>query len=323
MLTIQVEQDRVRIGERFSLSFQRTLRIPDDGKTYPLPPGFNAFPIRRVADFAGRTPVSWKKDGLFFAMYQREATWLAFDAAAWKPNAVKVGTGRINALTGEAWDIQLQDNPQDYLVCPEQPWLDGFNTGQGVVRQFVAMPLGKGYSAEGQLTGREQFGGVQIVVYEPVPGRFPDQPPPQPEPSFGAGFEFALEMPASEMGLAAGGKLGQKIYPDPYGIEAWDPANYAELEVYILNSAQFEALTGEPPPPTPVSPQTYQEYRLPWFDLYDDEMTSLASSEKLTGIQSVREKDAEKGLAPGEDETSLDVDAEQIKKLNRKGKRKE
>jgi hypothetical protein len=111
-------------------------------------------------------------------MYQREALWLAFDAAAWKPNAVKVGVGRVNALTGDSWDLALRAEPQDYLVCPNQPWLDGFKTGENVVRQFVAMPLGQGYTVEGQLTGEEQFGGMQIVVYEPKPGRFPDQPPP-------------------------------------------------------------------------------------------------------------------------------------------------
>lgn len=34
------------------------------------------------------------------------------------------------------------------MVSPEQPWLDGIADGDGTVRQFVAMPLGSGYSVE-------------------------------------------------------------------------------------------------------------------------------------------------------------------------------
>ena len=41
---------------------------------------------------------------------------------------------------------------EDYFEVPEQPWLDGFCTGSGVVRQFVAMPLGSGYTVEEQVT---------------------------------------------------------------------------------------------------------------------------------------------------------------------------
>ena len=31
-----------------SIEFQRTLRIPDDEKTYPLPPGLGQFPLRHL-----------------------------------------------------------------------------------------------------------------------------------------------------------------------------------------------------------------------------------------------------------------------------------
>ena len=129
------------------MSFQRTLRIPDNGRTYPLPPGLGRFPIYRVADFADRVPPEWHEHGgVFIAMYQREALWLGFHAAAWKPNAVQVAAGRINAISGAPDEARLHAEPQDYLVCPEQPWLDGIHTAPGTIRQFVAMPLGLGYS---------------------------------------------------------------------------------------------------------------------------------------------------------------------------------
>jgi hypothetical protein len=48
---------------------------------------------------------------------------------------------------------------------PELPWVDGYCVENGVIRQFVAMPLGDGYSAEEQITGAAEHGGVQIAVY--------------------------------------------------------------------------------------------------------------------------------------------------------------
>jgi hypothetical protein len=96
-------------------------------------------------------------------MYQAEAMWLRFSGDY--PMAVKVAAGKINAVTGDAWDQPLHRRPQDYLVTPNQPWLDGFVVEKGVIRQFVAMPLGAGYTVEEQLTGAAEHGGVQIVAY--------------------------------------------------------------------------------------------------------------------------------------------------------------
>src|SRR4051794_34612711 len=176
MLDLTIDADAIRIGPRFVVSFQRTLRIPDDGRPYPLPPGLGRFPLRRVADFADRVPDDWRRrGGVFLPMYQREALWLAFGGADWKPNAVQVAVGGVNAISGKPWGAGLSAAPQDYLVVPDQPWLDGIKSGKDVVRQFVAMPLGLGYTVEAQLTGKEDVGGLQLRVFEPRPGRFPDE----------------------------------------------------------------------------------------------------------------------------------------------------
>ncbi len=314
MLEVTVEERRVRIGERFSVSFQRTLRIPDDGGAYPLPPGLGAFPIHRVADYGERVPASWLEEGgVFIPIYQREALWLGFDGADWKPNAVKIGVGGINAVSGLPWDEVLHADPQDYVVCPDQPWLDGINAGEGVVRQFVAMPLGLGYTVEAQLTGAEVTGGIQMVVYEPKPGRFPDEPPPETEEPFP--LEAMMEAPAG-MGLAAGGRIEQKIYPDEYGIETWDPGNRGQLFVHIVNSEQYQAITGEAPPPSPISARTYTDWGLPWFTLYDEARADLAPAERLTGVKSVREQDEERGLAEQPEEIEIEIDPAQITRLH-------
>jgi hypothetical protein len=313
-----LEGDRLRLGERLSISFQRTLRIPDDGQTYPLPPGLGAFPVRRVADFPDGVPETWRAQGGFFIpMYQREALWLGFGAAAWKPNAVKVGVGMVNAVSGAAWDERLHADPQDYLVCPDQPWLDGINAGDGYIRQFVAMPLGLGYTVEGQVKGREEFGGIQLLVYEPKPGRFPDEPPP-PNPS-PLGMPLSLPQPASgagaEMGLAVGGRMKQKIYPDPYGLEIWEEKNLIQAFVHIVNSEQYEAITGEGTPPTPISAQTYTQHGLPWFNLFDEEAGDVAAAERLRQVMSIKEQDAERGASPEEEPPPAGVPDSQVRKL--------
>ena len=91
MLDISVHNNSIQIGPHFSVDFQRTLRIPDDEGTYPLPPGLGSFPIYRVEDYAKRVPEAWNEHGgVFIPMYQREAMWLSFGGSDWCPSAVKV-----------------------------------------------------------------------------------------------------------------------------------------------------------------------------------------------------------------------------------------
>jgi hypothetical protein len=313
MTKVYVEHGRLRVGDRFSVSFQRTLRIPDDGREYPLPPGLGPFPLKAVSGYADRVPAAWRERGGFFIpMYQREALWLGFDGAEWKPNAVKVGIGGIDAVSGEPWHRRLHANPQDYLVCPDQPWLDGINAGEGFIRQFVAVPLGSGYTVEGQLTGDERVGGMELVVFEPKPGIFPDQPPPARDASLD---QMAIESaePAA-MGLAAGGRMTQAIYPDPYGIETWDPASGVSVAIHIVNSEQYRALTGEDPPPSPVDARTYTEHGFPWFELYDEARGDVAPAEPFRKVRSTAELDAAAGKT-GEDDRPLDVKRDQVRRV--------
>ena len=283
MSAVELRDGRIHFGDRFSLGFQRTLRIPDDGRTYPLPPGLGPFPIHRVADYAGRVPPAWLvRGGYFLALYQREALWLAFSGASWKPNAVKVGVGEINAVTGDPWDGELHASPQDYLICPPQPWLDGINTGNSSVRQFVAVALGAGKTVEGQLTGSERSGGIQIAVFEPKPGVFPDVPPPAASPG-----ELALMAPA--MGIAAGGQVLQKIYPDEFGVDVWDTSRSLSTVVHLLNAEQYAEVTGLPLPATPIDVHTYIERGFPWFKLYDEGAGDVPASARLSRVKPLDE----------------------------------
>jgi hypothetical protein len=308
-VAVRTYGDRLRIGG-LEITFQRTLRIPDDGNTYPLPPGLGQFPIRQVEDYADRVPESWReKGGVFIPMYQREALWMSFHTP--QLMAVKVGVGKIDALTGKRWNERLTKRPQNYLVCPDQPWLDGINAGDGFIRQFVAMPLGMGYTVEGQLSGKEEEGGIQIKA-------FASKLPPRDLEHAKAFSVDAMAAPAASMGLGAGGKMKQDIYPDENGIDTWDSDSSGRVFVHIANSMMWRDITEEEPPPTPVSASLYMEYGFPWFELYDEGRGDIAGSDVLGGVKTIKDIDDEKGFGTQQDDLTVDVSEHQVRTIKDK-----
>ena len=62
-----------------TISFQRTLRIPDDNQAHYLPPSLGNFPLDHVDDFEDKLPSAWKiRGGVMLPMYQSEAMWINF-----------------------------------------------------------------------------------------------------------------------------------------------------------------------------------------------------------------------------------------------------
>ncbi len=314
MSDVKINESRVHFGPFFSVGLHRTLRIPETEGSFPLPPGLGLFPIFNVSDYAGREPQDWLlRGGGFIPMYQREALWIGFDAPRWRPVAVMVHVGGINAVSGQRYSNELRSDPQNYVVCPDQVWLDGVNAGEGVIRQFVAMPLGQGYSVEAAITGHESVGGIQIKVFQPKAGLFPDKPPRQVQEDKIRPMASPL-IGGAKMGLGAGGRMKQKIYPDRHGIDTWDPENCSEIEIQILNSDYFEQVTGQKPPPTPINAEKYTEYGLPWFDLYDEGKEDVGAPEILKNIKTISQTDKERGER-GPTNAPLKIDDDQILKL--------
>jgi hypothetical protein len=62
-------------------------------------------------------------------------------------------------------EIEAARRSAAHVVVPGQPLLDGFSVGKGIIRHFVAMPLGAGYSVEEQLTARATWVGCSFQVY--------------------------------------------------------------------------------------------------------------------------------------------------------------
>lgn len=276
-----------------NVRFHRTLRVPDTNQNYPLPPKLGSFSLRHVDDYADTVPESWlERGGVMMPLYQSEAMWISFQLGAHSyPFAIKIGAGKINAVTGEAWKPKLDAEEQDYLVIPEQPWLDGFFIAKDLVRQFVAMPLGRGYTAEEQLADEAQYGGLQIIAYPMKASVYAKLLAERSKRQAHSGIMFALGGAVREpdMGLAPGGRIRQEIYDDPYGIETWDQSTSSRCFVTLVDAVRWAHITGELPPAEPPTTKDYSEAGLPWFDYYADDLRKLESTEKLGKLKSVAE----------------------------------
>ena len=152
------------------------------------------------------------------------------------------------------------------------------------------------------------------MSFEPKPDRFPE-PPPQVY-SHGAEIVDAVAAAApaarqrrtsaaragvdqrqratTEMGLGAGGRMEQKLYPDPFGVDAWDTDAFGRCFVHIVNSETWREITGEPVPPSPVTADAYKAHGYPWFGLYDEHLKDLPASKTLGAVKSVDELDQHK-----------------------------
>ena len=293
---VRVDDDVLVMGP-VRVSFQRTLRIPEQGIHW-LPPSLGSFPLRRVEDYPATVPAAWLgRGGVMLPVYQREAMWLNFDSD--EPAALQVGVGKVCAVSGEPWTEKLAKRPQNYVALPEQPWLDGINAGDGFIRQFVAVPLGSGATVEGQVTGVEEHGGIQLRALglgAKALARWHEEQQRERElrrmtHALSVSID-AMEMPcmaAPDMGLGAGGRMRQEIYADERKKGGYDPDRSWRVFVHLCSAAQWTAITGEAAPSTPVDREAYVRAGLPWFDYYDADSTDLPASETLAGVKTVGE----------------------------------
>jgi hypothetical protein len=108
---------------------------------------------------------------------------------------------------------------------------------------------------------------------------------------------------SAQIGMAAGGSMKQKIYPDPYGVETWDQEKSGRLFVHIVNAEQYEEITGEKPP---AMPESAQAYKGAWYDLDDKEAEDVPASKILETVKTVAGKDKEHGFEGQQDDSPID-----------------
>ncbi|MFD3518003.1 hypothetical protein [Streptomyces sp. NPDC058657] len=310
-LSVRIDGNRLLLPGGASVRFIRTLRLPETG-THPLPPGLGEFPVRRIADYADTVPEAWRaRGGVMLPVYLREAMWLSF-AGTREPAALQVGVGKVCAVSGKPWCGRLSRDPQNYVVLPRQPWLDGINSGTGTVRQFVAVPLGMGATVEGQVTGEEVWGGVQLQTFtlnDAELARWREEERRRAElarraaRSSGAyGAPMAMAAPAAfgaapaapsaapvapAMGLGVGGTMRQEVYRDERPPSDWAERPAGRVFVHLVTPPEWRRITGEAPPPSPVDRAAYTRAGLPWYDYYDQDAHDLSPAEPLQDVKPV------------------------------------
>ncbi|KAH8818837.1 hypothetical protein DL96DRAFT_1684418 [Flagelloscypha sp. PMI_526] len=266
--------------------FNRTLRVPDDATSYALPAGLGTFPLVKAQDYAKSIPDYIAQRGGYIMvtdfhasscfcepttqpLFQREAMWISIDGDAC---AIKISVGGINAITGSKQNEDAPKGVQDYVVGGKQPWIDGVATEPGVVRQFVAMKLGHGYTIEEQLS-KTTNGGIQIDVFPTLAGfvTFHHN-----------GYQLALDKRPSDFYI----KLGDII---TLSTTKWSPPQ--TLRDIVRFATPNPIITGVVCPLTPITPALYKAHDYPWFSLYDEHLPTIQPTGNFNNLRSVRQLD--------------------------------
>ena len=213
--------------------------------------------------------------------------WLNF--SAFNPAALQVGAGGRCAITGGELTDELTREPQNYVVLPDQPWLDGFKTADDEVRQFVAVSMGSGLTVEQQLTGAESVGGLQLQVRFLTPEalkRWRAANTRSDDADFVLADDFSCQpvmfyCESVAMGLGAGGRIDQEIYEDDFEESDWQTLPSGKVWVHLVAAADWPRFTGEPMPSSPITAEDYAEAGLPWFDYWNPTGVDVATTPEM------------------------------------------
>ncbi len=152
----------------------------------------------------------------------------------------------------------------------------------------MAVRHGLGATVEGQVTGKETQGGVQLAVHGLTPAareRWKREQKHRPLVDY---MVCGAAPMAAEMGIGAGGAMRQEIYDDERPVSDYE-LNGTRIFVHLCSASQWRTITGEEPPVTPVSARAYTEAGLPWFDYYDADAVDLTPSQALADVKPVGE----------------------------------
>lgn len=251
------------------VTLMRAKRLPEDDtvrrifRDYRLQ-SMPRFPLEHTEDYADKLPPEWvKHKGLLMPMYEDEALWLHLKSCFEYPFAVKVGAGKICAVSGLPWIRGLQQgirrDPdektmilQNYLVVPGQHSFDGFyeDAERSIVRQFVAEPLGLGRTVEEERTGRAEYGGLQIEVF-PLKGELWEKILEEKAQQLQRGNPFRGPLfmrTLRSCGLGAGARLSQCVIQDSRSIFDYDLKHSSRVFIHLMHPDDWTSLTGRPVP---------------------------------------------------------------------------
>jgi hypothetical protein len=252
----------------------KTKRVPEDGRTYGLPPNMGALPLALARNANQRfVKGEWVgRDVVLMPVANTQAMWFNFTdptrfggyhgANSSYPFAMIIGTGKVNAISGDELDMALKadavTSTHNYIVTGSlfrpghQRWLDGYKTGPKEVRQFVATSRGSGTSIEEYLTGSVRWGGIQIVVYplkRNVWERVKHEYSPEAYES-----EGVTRSVSPEVDMSAGGKIDQVVEFPHFMPSDYDQSAGVRFWVTMVDHDAWPLLTGSSAPAPVVTP---------------------------------------------------------------------
>lgn len=136
---VEILPSCINVYNDIKIKFHKTIKVPSDNKSHPLPPTLGTYDIQK------------ENDKLYLAMRPHEAMWISFQTKSYKATAVRVFVGNLDAVSGEIVNDELCIEKQNYLSLPTQLWMDGVNVGNGLVRQFVVLHKDDKKTIENQL----------------------------------------------------------------------------------------------------------------------------------------------------------------------------
>lgn len=302
--------------------FHRTVRVADGRTPSNLPPSLGTIQAYKVADYKNRCPKEWDEGAVFVALHDTEALWISFRhhgtpvAVLVGAGGINALTGEKLGTRLEK-DNYIVTPPQPWLDgwksddgCVYQFVATPYKKGEGIT------------VAEQLIGAESKTGAIGLAVFEPKDVRslkpvskpiegYGDSPTdddftwvapheakltgatPDGKASWSLSdivYSLGQKMSADEsvsqhfgeMGLGKGGRIHQKIYPDPYGIEVWQDAPVAAVAVYVVNAQAFEEITGQKIP-VPVGHENYEGV---WFGLKDQDEPDVTGTNKFTGLKS-------------------------------------
>lgn len=118
------------------------------------------------------------------------------------------------------------------------------------------------------------------------------------------------------MGIAAGGSIEQKVVADRHGSDSWNEASATPICIHIVNSETFEAITGEKPPPCPITAYSYQKRGIPWFSNYDESAPGLPGAKAFKFLKTVLQIDKKRGIKDAHAGATLSIQPDEIRRIH-------
>lgn len=186
----------------------------------------------------GALPLAEMDDAVVVPVASEEAFWLGFEVPpSHPPLCLRISVFNkitVDATTGEPWCDALQSVPQNYLVCPPQPAINGVRDKTGIFKCFAReVHNPECYYACRSLT----IHAIKLTMsaHWQIRTRSAALEPQRNEMAVG---------PISHVNATRGGSV---IHADPIGLSAWDIGNATLTHVILASFDFFKGITGTLP----------------------------------------------------------------------------